>query len=388
MPARRRRSGSRQAGRASNVGAGRAALPVPTRLGPVATVERSATPTAPSSVKGLLFNPATYDPADFDPEARRLLLATIEFFESRGKAALKEHDHERVWYADFLEFVKRERVFATLLTPAARGGRRRRTSAGTPRASARSTRSSPSTGSATGTRGRSRSSGSARSGRATTRPRAARAAELLEDGRDLRVRPLRAGARRRHLLDRHGPHARTATAASAPTAASTTSATATWPAWCRSSAAAPTSRAPTATSSSPPTAGHPAYQLVKNVVNSQMYVSEFRLDDYPVARRGRPAHRPGRVRRRAEHGQRRQVQPRLRLDRHLRARLLRGDHARRRPRPLRQAGHRLPARAPGAHRRLRAPGRDEAVRRPGDRLLPLARAPTTAATCSSTRSRR
>ena len=39
-------------------------------------------------------------------------------------------------------------------------------------------------------------------------------------------------------------------------------------------------------------------------------------------------------------------------------------------------------------RRLRAPGRDEALRRPRDRLLALRRRPTTAATCSSTRSRR
>jgi alkylation response protein AidB-like acyl-CoA dehydrogenase len=31
---------------------------------------------------------------------------------------LKQHDREQVWYSDFLEFVKRERVFATLLTPA------------------------------------------------------------------------------------------------------------------------------------------------------------------------------------------------------------------------------------------------------------------------------
>src|SRR4051794_16823205 len=64
-----------------------------------------------------LFNPATYSGADLDPEARRLMLATIEFFESRGKARLKHDDHEHTWYADFLEFVKRERVFATLLTP-------------------------------------------------------------------------------------------------------------------------------------------------------------------------------------------------------------------------------------------------------------------------------
>ena len=54
-----------------------------------------------------------------------------------------------------------------------RGGAVTRTSAGTPRASARSARSPASTAWRTGTRGRSRSSGSARSGRARTPPRAA-----------------------------------------------------------------------------------------------------------------------------------------------------------------------------------------------------------------------
>ncbi len=65
----------------------------------------------------VLFNPATFDGRGLDPEAKRLMLATIEFFESRGKRVLKDHDHERLWYADFLEFVKRERVFSILLTP-------------------------------------------------------------------------------------------------------------------------------------------------------------------------------------------------------------------------------------------------------------------------------
>ncbi len=70
----------------------------------------------------MLFNPTAYDGAGLDPEARRIMLATIEFFESRGKVALKEHDHERRWYSDFLDFVARERVFATLLTPAGEAG--------------------------------------------------------------------------------------------------------------------------------------------------------------------------------------------------------------------------------------------------------------------------
>jgi acyl-CoA dehydrogenase len=69
----------------------------------------------------LLFNPRSYDASEFDEPTRRALLATIEWFESRGKRRLKDDDHERVWYADFLEFVRRERIFATFLTPAADG---------------------------------------------------------------------------------------------------------------------------------------------------------------------------------------------------------------------------------------------------------------------------
>ncbi|CAN5591246.1 hypothetical protein BH20ACT15_BH20ACT15_09640 [soil metagenome] len=40
-----------------------------------------------------LLNPQSYDPAHFDEETRRILLATIEFFEERGRAELKRADH-------------------------------------------------------------------------------------------------------------------------------------------------------------------------------------------------------------------------------------------------------------------------------------------------------
>ncbi|MFI9506705.1 acyl-CoA dehydrogenase family protein [Nocardia sp. NPDC052566] len=69
-----------------------------------------------------LFNPKTCEFAEFDAETRRLLRATVDWFEARGKAALKRDDRERIWYAEFLDFVKRERVFATFLTPAAEAG--------------------------------------------------------------------------------------------------------------------------------------------------------------------------------------------------------------------------------------------------------------------------
>ena len=72
-----------------------------------------------SGTDGLLFNPHTYDPAQFDPETRRLLRATIEWFESRGKKQLLQDDLDAVWVSDFLEFVGREKLFATFQTPAA-----------------------------------------------------------------------------------------------------------------------------------------------------------------------------------------------------------------------------------------------------------------------------
>lgn len=56
-----------------------------------------------------------------DEPSRQVMLKTVAFFENKGKVALKHDDHERVWYADFLDFVKREKVFATLLTPASYG---------------------------------------------------------------------------------------------------------------------------------------------------------------------------------------------------------------------------------------------------------------------------
>lgn len=68
---------------------------------------------------GLLLNPSTNDYSEFDTETRRLLRATIDFFESYGKQRLLEADLNAEWVADFLEFEKKEKLFATFLTPAA-----------------------------------------------------------------------------------------------------------------------------------------------------------------------------------------------------------------------------------------------------------------------------
>lgn len=69
-----------------------------------------------------LLNPHKTDFGEFDPQTRRIFEATIDFFESKGKAWLLQQDRDRVWYDDFLDFQKKERVFATLLTPAEQAG--------------------------------------------------------------------------------------------------------------------------------------------------------------------------------------------------------------------------------------------------------------------------
>ena len=110
----------------------------------------------------ILFNPN--NPTRFypDEDSRQIMLKTIAFFEEKGKGKVKEDDRKRVWYADFIEFQKKEKLFATLLTPTPYGEGRAR--AGTPGATASSTRSWASTGWPTGTPGRCRSWGWGRSG--------------------------------------------------------------------------------------------------------------------------------------------------------------------------------------------------------------------------------
>jgi acyl-CoA dehydrogenase len=71
---------------------------------------------------GQLFNPRTYDPPQFDPETRGQLRALIDWFEARGKTKLLQDDLDAAWVSDFLEFVKQERIFATFLTPSEYGG--------------------------------------------------------------------------------------------------------------------------------------------------------------------------------------------------------------------------------------------------------------------------
>jgi len=66
----------------------------------------------------LVFNLHTYDPSHFDDETRRLLRATIDWFVNQGKERLLRDYRDCRWYATFLEFVAKERVFADMGTPA------------------------------------------------------------------------------------------------------------------------------------------------------------------------------------------------------------------------------------------------------------------------------
>ncbi|OMC49742.1 acyl-CoA dehydrogenase [Mycobacterium sp. IS-2888] len=69
----------------------------------------------------MLLNPNHLQRRYPDRRSGEIMAATVDFFESRGKARLKHDDHERTWYSDFLDHVGRERIFASLLTPAAYG---------------------------------------------------------------------------------------------------------------------------------------------------------------------------------------------------------------------------------------------------------------------------
>lgn len=70
----------------------------------------------------ILLNPKQHRRFYADERSKEIMLHTIGFFEQKGKRKLKEDDRNRTWYADFLEFQKNERAFATLLTPAGYGG--------------------------------------------------------------------------------------------------------------------------------------------------------------------------------------------------------------------------------------------------------------------------
>ena len=73
----------------------------------------------------MLFNPKNYAREHSDALSRQIVEKTIAFFEKKGLTRIKEDDQSKVWYQDFLDFIKEERIFASLLTPAAYGAETR-----------------------------------------------------------------------------------------------------------------------------------------------------------------------------------------------------------------------------------------------------------------------
>jgi acyl-CoA dehydrogenase len=65
----------------------------------------------------LLFNPQTYRGRHPDRQTNEMLQAVAGWFEAKGLKSLKQDWHERTWNHDFVDFMKSHQVLATLMTP-------------------------------------------------------------------------------------------------------------------------------------------------------------------------------------------------------------------------------------------------------------------------------
>ncbi len=68
-----------------------------------------------------LLNPHHYQGRHPEARTNEMLKAVIEFFERKGLKNIKQDWHDRSWNHDFVEFMKSEQVLATLMTPAGYG---------------------------------------------------------------------------------------------------------------------------------------------------------------------------------------------------------------------------------------------------------------------------
>jgi len=65
----------------------------------------------------MILNPKKEKFEHLDEASKEIMIKTINFFEDRGLVKLKSDYHERVWYSDFIDFLKENNIFSTLLTP-------------------------------------------------------------------------------------------------------------------------------------------------------------------------------------------------------------------------------------------------------------------------------
>jgi acyl-CoA dehydrogenase len=77
-------------------------------------------PGAPGD--GLILNPNEWRLDHLEPEDRERLEGIVEWFEQRGKKALKDADREHVWYRDFIDAQAELGIFEAFLTPERDGG--------------------------------------------------------------------------------------------------------------------------------------------------------------------------------------------------------------------------------------------------------------------------
>ncbi len=69
----------------------------------------------------ILLNPKNHDRSYPDARSSEIMRKTIDFFEAKGKTKLLEDYYAQEWYADFLEFAHKERIFASMCTPSGEG---------------------------------------------------------------------------------------------------------------------------------------------------------------------------------------------------------------------------------------------------------------------------
>jgi len=69
-----------------------------------------------------LLNPKTEPFDHLDSASKEIMNKTIAYFETRGKQKLTSDFHGRIWYEDFIAFLKENEIFSTLLTPSRYAG--------------------------------------------------------------------------------------------------------------------------------------------------------------------------------------------------------------------------------------------------------------------------
>ena len=69
----------------------------------------------------ILLNPRELNRAYPDERSAEVMRQAVTFFEEKGKTRLLDDYYDRGWYADFLEYAKEHRLFATMCTPEGEG---------------------------------------------------------------------------------------------------------------------------------------------------------------------------------------------------------------------------------------------------------------------------